>query len=96
MIQTYRALLQGNRLEWLEEIPELIVGEASIPVHVTIDTQDKTEDKTGNKTGDEKERQKRGVLIREQISQTGAVRESQDAAAGQRQIRIDRPLPNRD
>ena len=96
MIQTYRALLQGNRLEWLEEIPELIVGEASIPVHVTIDTQDKTEDKTGNKTGDEKERQKRVLLILEQISQTGAFSEIQDASAWQRQIRIDRPLPNRD
>jgi hypothetical protein len=44
MIQTYRALLQGNRLEWLEEIPELITEETSIPVQVTIDTQAATKE----------------------------------------------------
>lgn len=96
MIQTYRALLQGNRLEWLEEIPVLMASETSIPVQVTIDTQDKTKDKTKDKMASEKDRQKKVLLILEQIAQTGAFNEIQDASAWQRQMRIDRALPNRE
>ena len=92
MIQTYRALLQGNRLKWLEEIPASMAGKASIPVQVTIDTQEKIK----VEAEDEKVRQKKVLLILEQLSQTGAFSEIQDASAWQRGIRTDRPLPNRD
>ena len=91
MIQTYRALLQGNRLEWLEEIPKSMADKTSFPVQVTIDTQDRDE----TKAEDERERQKRVLLLLELLSQTGAFSDIQDASAWQREIRLDRPLPNR-
>ncbi|HEV2349367.1 MAG TPA: hypothetical protein VG028_05905 [Terriglobia bacterium] len=36
MLNTYKAVLQGNRLEWVEEIPEHLAGDQPVAVSVTI------------------------------------------------------------
>ncbi len=34
MLQTFRAILKGNSIEWLDDAPEL--GNQSITVHITV------------------------------------------------------------
>ena len=36
MLQTYKATLHGNRLEWSGDAPELLEREQAVEVHVTI------------------------------------------------------------
>jgi hypothetical protein len=36
MLQTYRAILRGNSLEWNEDAPKCLEGEKAVEVHVTI------------------------------------------------------------
>jgi len=36
MLTTYKALLRGNKLEWEEEVPDKLLTEEQLPVHVTI------------------------------------------------------------
>jgi hypothetical protein len=36
MLQTYKATLRGNRLEWSDTVPQAIAEDQSVAVHVTI------------------------------------------------------------
>lgn len=36
MLQTYRAILRGDQVEWVDEVPEQVKREHSLSVHVTI------------------------------------------------------------
>ena len=36
MLQTYKAILRGNRLEWDDAVPQTLSDEQPIAVHVTI------------------------------------------------------------
>ncbi len=87
MSQTYRALLQGNQLTWLEEVPVLLTGETAVPVQVLVNMQEIAET--------EEDRQKRVLLVLTKLAALHAFNDVEDPSAWQREIREDRPLPTR-
>ncbi len=85
-MQTYRAILRGNRLEWTDSEPTDLNPEQ--PVQVTI-----------VKAPDDPDALKQGRTMAnalERLATTNAFAEMKDPVAWQREIRKDRPLPNRD
>jgi hypothetical protein len=85
-MQTYRAILKGDRLEWTDSEPTDLNPEQ--PVQVTIlDASDHTDTTT----------QGRGMAqALENIAKADAFSEILDPVEWQREIRKDRPLPGRD
>jgi hypothetical protein len=85
-MQTYRAILKGDRLEWTDSEPTDLHPEQ--PVQVTIlDTPDYT-DKTTRGQG--------MANALEQLAAANALSQIQDPVKWQREIRKDRPLPDRE
>lgn len=83
-MQTYRAILKGNRLEWTDPGPVDLNPEQ--PVEVTIlDEPPQPED-----------RRKRMAEALEKLAASDAFSEISDPVEWQREIRRDRPLPGRD
>lgn len=83
-MQTYRAILKGNRLEWTDSEPTDLNPEQ--PVEVTIlDEQDRLAD-----------RRRRMAEALENLAAADAFSEISDPVEWQREIRKDRPLPGRD
>lgn len=83
-MQSYRAILKGDRLEWIEQPPVNLNPEQ--PVEVTIlDEPDQTAD-----------RGKRMAEALEKLAASDAFSEISDPVEWQREIRKDRPLPGRD
>ena len=82
MSRTYRAILRGDRLQWTDDAPD---SSAALPVDVTV------VEMPGNGSGG------KGMAdALEKIAARGGIRSIPDAAAWQREIRNDRPLPDRD
>jgi hypothetical protein len=85
-MQTYRAILKGNRIEWTD--PEPTDLSPAQPVEVTIlETSDSTDATT---------RGRRMAQALERLAAANALSEITDPVAWQREIREDRPLPDRD
>jgi len=85
-METYRAILKGNRLEWIESEPTDL--EAEQPVEVTIlDTPNDLDATTQGQ---------RMAKALEQLAASNAFADIKDPVAWQREIRKDRPLPGRD
>lgn len=83
-METYRAILKGNRLEWTDPAPADLNLEQ--PVEVTIlDDPDLSAD-----------RRKRMAEALEKLAASDAFSEISDPVEWQREIRKDRPLPGRD
>ncbi|HEY0431998.1 MAG TPA: hypothetical protein VGC61_09265 [Pyrinomonadaceae bacterium] len=83
-MQTYRAILKGDRLEWTDSEPTDLNPEQ--PVEVTIlDEQDRLA-----------ERRRRMAEALEKLAASDAFSEISDPVEWQRDIRKDRPLPGRD
>lgn len=83
-METYRAILKGNRLEWTDQGPVDLGPEQ--PVEVTIlDGPDQTTN-----------RGKRMAEALEKLAASDAFSEISDPVQWQREIRKDRPLPGRD
>ena len=87
MVRTYRALLRGNRLEWLEEAPEAQTDQP-LSVQVTI-----IEQRTG---AEEVSRGQAMAALLEQIAARGTLSDMADPVKWQRELRQDRPLPGRE
>jgi hypothetical protein len=86
MLQTFKALLVGNRLEWVDEAPNL--SDRPIQVHVTLlepDSDSKTN--VGSQVMAE-------ILTR--LAEINACAEVNDPVEWQREVRRDRQIPNRD
>jgi hypothetical protein len=85
MLRTFKAVLTGDRLKWTDEIPE--TGENSLLVHVTL----LEEDATANSSS-------RGQQMAEILSQLAAINTFAEInpVNWQREIRQDRPLPNKE
>lgn len=86
MQRRYRALLRGDRLEWLSEAPNC-EGDHPVSVVVTI-----LED---GSLAEETFRGPEMAAILEKIAETGAFAEVKDPLVWQRKTREDRPLPGR-
>lgn len=89
MLQTYKAILRGDRLEWSGDAPEQSRTEHAVDVHVTILNED----------GDAQTRGERGRKMAEaleRLAARNALREISDPVSWQREQREDRILPDRD
>jgi hypothetical protein len=89
MLQTYKAVLRGNWLEWIGAAPEQVKDENEITVEVTI---------LGDAWAESVERE-RGLKMAEALealAEVNALAGITDPVAWQREIREDRPLPGRE
>lgn len=86
MLKTFNAILQNNSIQWLDETPKIGL-DTLIKVHVTL-----LEEITINKT--QSNGQKMAEALRK-IANNKTFSEI-DPQQWQKEIRQDRPLPNRD
>jgi hypothetical protein len=82
MPRTYRAILRGDRLEWSGDAPD---PSATLPVDVTV---------LDSASNGSRGREMAEAL--EEIASRGGISSIPDPSAWQREIRQDRPLPDRD
>jgi hypothetical protein len=87
MIRPYRALLRGNRLEWLEEAPESQTDHP-LSVQVTILEQ--------GSVPEERSRGQAMATLLEHLAARGALSDITDPVMWQRELRQDRALPGRE
>ena len=85
MLQTFKAVLQGNRLEWIDEIPK-----ANRPVEVYVTVLEEN-----SSTGLEAERGRAMAEVLEKLSAVNAFADI-EPMSWQREERQDRSLPNRE
>ena len=88
MLQTYKAILRGNYLEWSGETPEQVEREQALEVHVTILSE--------SATSSVKSQGRRMAEALERLAAINALAEVSDPSEWQRQQREDRALPGRD
>ena len=84
MLPTYKAILDENRVEWLERPPK---RSGAVQVHITI-----LEDSVSRSTAG------RGRLMADvlaELARRGTFAESLDPVVWQREVRNDRALPDR-
>ena len=85
-METYRAILKGNRLEWIESGPTNL--DAEQPVEVTIlDTPGDVDATTQGQ---------RMAKALERLAAANGLSRIKDPSEWQREIRKDRPLPGRE
>jgi hypothetical protein len=87
---TYRAVLKGDRLEWLGEIPPEIDTDRAVPVDVTILHDERFSASREAHAGE------RMDAALEKLAASQAVAGIEDPVAWQREVRRDRSLPDRD
>lgn len=88
MLQTYKAILRGNRLEWSDTPPADLTPEHPVAVHVTI--LEHAEQTIGRvHSGGQM------AVILEQLAKVYAFMEVTDPAGWEREVRQDRTLPDR-
>ena len=85
MHSTYKAILKGDRVEWLGEAPDTNGG---VPVQITVLEQPHP--------SDDATREQRIREILNALVASGAAAAFGDPVEWQREIRKDRPLPGRD
>lgn len=90
MLNTYKAILKGDRLEWSGEAPELIPEDRPVAVHVTI------LDEEGVLVPERLSQGQRMAAALEQLAATPALADIADPVAWERETRQDRSLPDRD
>ncbi len=89
MLNTYRAVLKGSRLEWRGDSPPEASAEG-IPVEVTVLRDRRLSASRASDAG------KRMAAALEKLADSGAVADIEDPVTWQRRIRQDRRLPGRD
>ena len=87
MANTYRAVLNGDHLEWVDDKPD-DVGDEPLSVQVTILEETISEKK--------KTQGEMAAAWLQKIADRGGIKGIEDPVAWQREIRKDRPLPGRD
>lgn len=85
MLRTYRAVLRGNVVEWVDTPPPPV---QPVPVHITLLEEEPAAVPT------ERGREMAGAL--EALAQAGGLAAISDPAAWEREIRHDRTLPDRE
>jgi hypothetical protein len=89
MLQTYKAILRGNLLEWSGDAPEYPEKQQAVEVHVTI-LREATSSSGSVVQG------KRMAAALEKLASINALSEISDPSAWQREQRQERALPDRD
>ncbi len=90
MLNTYKAVLRGSRLEWRDNSPPEVSTEQGIPVEVTVLRDQRWSASRASDAG------KRMASALEKLAVSGGVAEIEDPVAWQREMRQDRRLPGRD
>jgi hypothetical protein len=85
MPTTYKAVIRGDRVQWLGEAPETNGG---VAVQITVVEEPTAAEKA--------ERGRAMAEALQRIADAGGVPAIPDPVAWQREIRRDRPLPGRD
>jgi len=85
MVQTFRAVLKGNSIEWIDEVPQL--GDQSIPIYITV-----LEENLGS---DPATRGQRMAEVLEKLASNGTF-SNVDPVVWQREVRHDRYILGRD
>jgi len=89
MLNTYKALLKGNQLEWAEDKPVHLKPEDTVAVYITI------LDESVALAGTSEQGQKMAAIL-EQLAAIQALSDITDPVAWERETRQDRPLPGRE
>lgn len=89
MLPTYQGILHGDRIEWSGDAPHNLSPDRVVKVHVTL-----VEKSASALTPTEQGRRMAAAL--EKIAQSSALADIPDPEAWQREVRTDRPLPDRD
>ena len=84
-MRAYKAILRGDRVEWLDGAPET---DRPLQVYVTISD--------AISSGESKRNERTTFEILQGLADMGAFSEIEDPMAWQREIRKDRPLPFQD
>jgi len=87
MMRTYRALLRGDHLEWLEEAPESQT-DAPLRVHVTVLEQEPS--------AEARTRGHAMAALLEKLAERHTFSAITDPVRWQRELRQERVLPGRD
>ena len=88
MLTTYKATLKGNCLEWEDGIPAHLAKEKTVKVYVTILDESEIPPVVAGQG-------ERMAAALEQLAAGNALRDVTDPMAWQREVRRDRPLPDR-
>jgi hypothetical protein len=84
MLRTYRAVLHGDRVEWIDPPPQT---SGPTPVHITVLDDAEARDVASGRAL---------AAIFEEIARAGGLTSVADPSAWQRETRADRPMPGRD
>lgn len=89
MPSTYKAMLNGDRLEWSDEVPDLAVAGQPVPVQVTILDEPLLRSQ-------QQARGQQMAAALERLAAKNGLADIPDPAKWQRETRQDRSLPGRD
>jgi hypothetical protein len=89
MLNTYKAILRGNHLEWNEEAPDHLAQEDAVVVYVTILDEAVVPSEVTQQGH-------RMAAALEQLAAVNALADVTDPIAWEREMRQDRPLPDRE
>ena len=89
MLNTYKAVLKGNHLEWNEDAPDHLSPEDAVMVYVTV------LDKPVVPSAVSQQGQRMAAAL-EQLAAINALADLTDPIAWEREMRQDRPLPDRE
>ena len=89
MLNTYKARLKGDHIEWAESPPPALNG-GTTDVLVTVLGSHEAD------TADKAELRRRRVAALERIAARGGIKSIPDPVSWQREMREDRPLPGRE
>jgi hypothetical protein len=89
MLNTYKAILRGNHLEWNEDAPDHLRQEDAVMVYVTI------LDEPVVLSAVIQQGQRMAAAL-EQLAAINALADLTDPVTWEREIRQDRPLPDRE
>jgi hypothetical protein len=89
MLNTYKAILRGNHLEWNEDAPDHLRQEDAVMVYVTI------LDEPVVPSAVIQQGQRMAAAL-EQLAAINALADLTDPVTWEREIRQDRPLPDRE
>jgi hypothetical protein len=89
MLVTYKAILRNNRLEWRDTVPDQLLSDQAVAVHVTI-LDEAVVPPTDVSRG------QRMAAALEKLAAVFSLEGISDPAAWEREIRQDRALPDRE
>ena len=89
MLVTYKAILKNNRLEWRDTVPDQLLPDQAVAVHVTILDEPVTSPTNAS-------RGQRMAAALEELAAALSLEGISDPAAWEREIRQDRVLPDRE